>query len=505
MRQRPHRRKITLTLFAPALAGAVASAQSFQGMGDLSGGQLDSIAIGVSADGSTVVGSSSGVNGVEAVRWRDGVLVGLGDLPGGVFASVARGANHDGSIIVGSGNTASATRPARWDDTLISELPPVAGHAGYAEGMGVSANGRTLAAFYTNGTITGYSSLIAARVDDGVLTTAPYTPTNDSLFSAQPSEDGRVLSGRIRLGGAQYQACYWVDTTRVDLPKLSGGPIFSLTAAISGDGTVQLGLSASAASSGGEPVRWQGGVAQALGNLPGSPRSGVARSCNRDGSIVVGDTASAGGQVAFIWDATNGMRSLRDVLINDYALPLAGWTLTVAHAMTPDGSVIVGGGINPAGAPEGWIARLGCGSVASYCSAGTTTNGCTATLWASGNASASGAGAFTLSASNVEGQKAGLFFYGVSGALALPWGTGPSLLCVKSPTQRLASQNSGGTSGACDGVLSANWNAFIAANPGALGQPFSAGDVVRAQAWFRDPSSAKTTALSNALAFSVCP
>jgi hypothetical protein len=65
--------------------------------------------------------------------------------------------------------------------------------------------------------------------------------------------------------------------------------------------------------------------------------------------------------------------------------------------------------------------------------------------------------------------------------------------------------SSGGTNGACDGTLAEDWNAYIATHPGALGQTFSGGEIVRAQAWFRDPGSAKTTALSNGLVFTVDP
>src|SRR5262249_42234017 len=60
---------------------------------------------------------------------------------------------------------------------------------------------------------------------------------------------------------------------------------------------------------------------------------------------------------AFIWDSTNGMRKLRDVLISQGA-NLAGWTLTQATGISADGSIIVGTGINPAGNMEAWLARL---------------------------------------------------------------------------------------------------------------------------------------------------
>ncbi|MBL8802203.1 MAG: VCBS repeat-containing protein [Planctomycetes bacterium] len=142
-----------------------------------------------------------------------------------------------------------------------------------------------------------------------------------------------------------------------------------------------------------------------------------------------------------------------------------------------------------------------------YCTAGTTTNGCTPSITGSGLALASATSGFTLTVANVEGQRAGLIYYGLSGRAALPWGSGgTSLICVKVPTQRMtASTSSGGTFGACDGVLSEDWRAFLATHPSASGNPLQAGVQVNAQGWFRDPPAVKSTNLSNALEFVVLP
>lgn len=77
-----------------------------------------------------------------------------------------------------------------------------------------------------------------------------------------------------------------------------------------------------------------------------------------DGLVVVGYSGSASGREAFIWDDTNGMRSLRDVLANDCGLDLTGWTLTVAQRISDDGLTIVGWGVNPNGNTEGWVATV---------------------------------------------------------------------------------------------------------------------------------------------------
>jgi subtilisin-like proprotein convertase family protein len=136
-----------------------------------------------------------------------------------------------------------------------------------------------------------------------------------------------------------------------------------------------------------------------------------------------------------------------------------------------------------------------------YCTAGTTSSGCSASIAASANPSVSLATPCTFSVSSVEGQRTGLLFYGVSGRASFPWCTsgGTSYLCLIAPTQRLGSSSSGGAAGQCDGALAADWNAFQLAHPTALGNPFATGQLVQVQAWFRDPPSCKTTSLSNAV------
>ena len=161
--------------------------------------------------------------------------------------------------------------------------------------------------------------------------------------------------------------------------------------------------------------------------------------------------------------------------------------------------------------PDGSRADIGalpfesCGTSTSYCTAGTTTHGCAAMISASGVASASAGTGFVITVAAVEGQKQGIVFYGISGRLAQTWGAGTSFLCVKPPTQRTGAQSSGGTIDACDGALSIDWNAYIASDAGALGNPFQGGETVEVQGWFRDPPASKTTSLSDALEFFVCP
>jgi hypothetical protein len=136
----------------------------------------------------------------------------------------------------------------------------------------------------------------------------------------------------------------------------------------------------------------------------------------------------------------------------------------------------------------------------SYCTAGATSSGCTASLTATRAPDTAHSAPCSLSVLGVEGQRVGIVFYALSPQSA-PWcAGGSSMLCVELPVQRTGVQNSGGTSGACDGVFTLDWNAFQLAQPSALGNPWDAGDTAYVQAWFRDPLSCRTTSLSDALA-----
>jgi len=150
----------------------------------------------------------------------------------------------------------------------------------------------------------------------------------------------------------------------------------------------------------------------------------------------------------------------------------------------------------------------GCtGNPTNYCTAGTTSNGCTAhiQMMAGTNpTSATSSAPSVIEAIGVEGAKQGLIFYGCA-ANSAPWGTTSSFLCVKAPTQRTPAHNSGGTADACDGRLAVDINGFWSTNPTALGQPLYPGAVIYYQAWFRDPPNSKTTSLSDAMYVTVCP
>jgi probable HAF family extracellular repeat protein len=104
----------------------------------------------------------------------------------------------------------------------------------------------------------------------------------------------------------------------------------------------------------------QAGSIVRLGDLPGGSFNSIATGVS-DGivPIVVGYSNANQGEEAFIWDGSNGIRGLRQVLTNDFGLDLRRWQLQQATAISGNGVTIVGSGSNPSGQVVAWIANLG--------------------------------------------------------------------------------------------------------------------------------------------------
>ena len=102
-----------------------------------------SVALGVSDNGSIIVGQAQGNAGFEAMYWNatDG-MVGIGDLRGPGFDtnSLARAVSSDGSTIAGQGFSDDGTEAFRWTDaTGMVALGDLAGGEFASSVNGMSA------------------------------------------------------------------------------------------------------------------------------------------------------------------------------------------------------------------------------------------------------------------------------------------------------------------------------------------------------------------------------
>jgi hypothetical protein len=265
----------------------------------------------------------------------------------------------------------------------------------------------------------------------------------------------------------------------------------------------------------------EGDVMPGTGGSVSTSYNGANVYFNDAGQVLFHNTLSGGanpGASLWAWDQGSGLRAI--ILAGDQIEVTPGVFKTISvvgftgnQISNTDGASLCFGHDGTLGMRLNFtdnsraIATLKLeGEPVNYCTSGTTSNGCNAQISASANPNVAHSNACNISVSSVEGQKSGLIFYGLvrHNIAWCPVG-GSSYLCVKTPTQRTPSQNSGGTVGACDGSYALDWNAFQLTNPGGLGTPFTGGSVVDLQCWFRDPPACKTTNLSDAIELTYAP
>lgn len=332
--------------FGMEFAVPVPSTASFQGLGFLPDGPTLTDVRDISADGTTVVGFNGVHPNGQAFRWTLGTgMEALGTQPG-YEASQAYAVSADGSVIVGVsfGQTHEAFR---WSN------------AGGFEGLGVLTWAFGVS---PNGSIvTGIGGVWQEGMGWSELPVPPDPIYEDGrTIGRSPSADGSVVAGTVNPpgGGGFVEAVRWTTEGAQPLGFLSGGSS-SFVNGMTSDGTTIVGSSYTDGFTLLEAYRWteRSGMIS-LGDLPGGEVLAAANDVSADGSVIVGLATDELGDVAFLWDAMHGMRSLQDVLVDEYGLNLDGWRLTRARGISDDGLTITGIGINSLGQQEGWIATI---------------------------------------------------------------------------------------------------------------------------------------------------
>jgi probable HAF family extracellular repeat protein len=324
----------------------------------------------ISDDGLVAVGSFNPGDGGEALRWTAGTgIVGLGNFPGGDFHTQALAASVNGNVIAGITSTAVGTQAFVWTPgSGLTNLGVLPGGGPQSFATAVSADGSVIVGQAQ--TATSYTPFVWTK-NSGMANLGDL-PGGTSFGAAYGvSAFGTAIVG-LSFSSSGQEAFRWTPSTGMvglgDLPGSSGGLVAAFDSrayGVSSDGQVVVGASQS--TNGLEAFRWtsSGGMI-GLGDLSGGTFESFAEAVSGDGSVVVGEAnaSATASSKAFIWDAAHGMRSLQDVLVNDYGLgaSLAGWTLHGATGISADGKVIVGFGSAPGTNPNennaGWIVDL---------------------------------------------------------------------------------------------------------------------------------------------------
>lgn len=294
-------------------------------------GGAESVAYGLSADGSVVVGEADNNAGsYSAFRWTSlGGMVDLGTL-GGTYAS-ARGVSADGTIVVGQAGNGVMSRPFRWTQAGgMEDLGSLGGVGGGA--WAISADGQVIVGDSRpsgSGTVHAFRWTSAGMVDLGTL--------GGSASSANGvSADGSVVVGYSHItGDSAYHAFRWTNGGMVDLGTLGGTESFAQ--GISGDGAVVVGYSDTTGDATVRAFRWTSSGMTDLGSLGGVGYSSKAYGISSDGNVIVGSSEGR----AFRWTLSAGIQSVEDWLRAN-GVAVANNTTISARATNSDGSVVVG-------------------------------------------------------------------------------------------------------------------------------------------------------------------
>jgi probable HAF family extracellular repeat protein len=338
------------------LCAGVVEGAWFMPLPQLPGSMQAGDAFAVSADGSTVVGTSHDGLTNQAVKWTaDGTVL---ELLNAGDSSYARGVAADGQTVAAYRNVAGPgfQEALRWTETTgITNIGDLAGGPTGAGAYGVSDDGLVLvgSSFSDKG---GEAFRWTAAEGMSALGDLPGLEYGGVAYGA--SRDGSVIVGYSRSFNGSEAFWWTTETGMVGLGDLPGGGFFSEAYDVSDDGSVVVGRS-SASSDRIDPraFRWtaQTGMIEVSEGGPELGPTRIAEAVSGDGNVIVGSAYGPDG--AFAWDAFHGTRSIAKILDNQ-GVDVAGWDLGIARGVSFDGTTIVGLGINPEGKQQPWLARL---------------------------------------------------------------------------------------------------------------------------------------------------
>jgi probable HAF family extracellular repeat protein len=358
----------SLGIFLSVACPAIADGPFFMGLGQIEGYDgWGSFAQAVSGDGHVVIGSSQeGSDLAMAFRWTlEEGMVPLGFLPGG-DSSFAKGVSGDGSVIVGSSKSYNTVEDGEWEafkwtaDTGMVGLGDLPGSKFESRAYDVTADGVTVVG---SGVLDAVVSLRhptrwigdSPPEDLGGLPGVYWPESNGAALAV--SADGSAIVGKSRGEHAGEAFLLTDEEGMISLGVLPGGSLYygSIAWDVAVDTEITVVGMSYLQGYGHEAFRWTEATGMVgLGTLHGPTTGSTAHAVTPDGSVVVGGS----GDDAFIWHSDHGMRDLGGVLTDEYGLDLTGWSaLGTAYGISDDGLTVVGGGVHN-GLGEAWIAHI---------------------------------------------------------------------------------------------------------------------------------------------------
>ncbi|MFO0652633.1 MAG: hypothetical protein U0326_40835 [Polyangiales bacterium] len=346
---RTPRRFATTTALAAAAALTFARGAAAQTLTELSplSGDTGSNAVGVSANGVFVAGTSWSPAGLRSFRaGPERRIEGIDTLPGS-STTWAWSISGNGDAVAGSAYFDSGeSRAVRWTRGRgLEDLGAFPGslYGGFATGASFTGDQITGVCTTSEGAYHAFRWTPRGLRDLGVAPGGTYS------YGYAISGDGEVVTGMGDSSSGDGAIRWSAREGMRPLPTVAPGD-WSIGYAINRDG------SAIAGGSGSNAVLWRDGAVRDLGTLPGGTFS-FAYAISGDGRVVAGLCDDARGAiVACLWTEHLGMVDLREHL-TALGVDLTGWTLDAAAALSADGSIVAGQGTHD-GQSRGWVARV---------------------------------------------------------------------------------------------------------------------------------------------------
>lgn len=302
----------------------------------------------------------AGVPSTVAATITGASMTPMGFLDPSYPSSRAMGVSSDGTWVVGySKHTTGLYHAVKWDGTSFTDLGDLAGGTASSGdqswGYSISSNGSYVAGTGTIGYEQDFGFFTITQDANRPFKTPPMTDISGDSPSSTSGEAWAISNDGSVTVGTYNEKAFYFDGTRHDI-----GGAGSQGLGVSPDGAYVLGQDTNPSVGHLRAFRYTVGTAtmEYLGSLqPISSHESAAWDATSGATMVVGwsnKDISGGGtpeivQEAFVWDAVNGMVGLGDLTDPNLSSDAHN---SVAYAISDDGQVIVGAG------------RLGSGSTA---------------------------------------------------------------------------------------------------------------------------------------------
>jgi uncharacterized membrane protein len=353
--------RYSLGLLAALSTSAAALGQTeFFPLGYLDGNGPTSEANAVTADGERVVGySTTSLTQNLACWWTS---AGIEVVPGvqNWLSNSAYAVSADGNVIVGDRSFGGTEEAFFWTPAGKTQLVPFPEMLMASTARGITGDGQVVVGTATKavGEARVYRAFRWDRSQAKAVFLPSYSSQLPSCGASDVSDDGRRIVGAVQVSLSAQAAALWQDGGKPVLFSREGDSVIAVTAyAISPDGSVVVGAGVNAIT--GKDVAFKWTAAGGVVGLP-NPTTGhfaidaaTALAVSGDGHVVVGFGVNvAGDDEAIIWVDAQPYR-VADVANAAGVLP-PSWEPFRAHGVDYYGNLVCGYGRATSGKLEAY-------------------------------------------------------------------------------------------------------------------------------------------------------